>query len=202
MKLGLATPVELKTNLSRPEVISRLKGAIDEPGAFFPWFGPFGLVGRVGPDRCWFANGSFFRRNNRILRLKYDDADAGTVLRGAFEIPVLQQIPLWFLLGIGTLMSVLFVFRFATDARQWNWHGLLYSLFPIGFTLLGFAMLKFNLWLSRGSELELIELLEEILKAPATWGKDGKEGAVPSGLVIRPKARQPPLWRSDRNAQQ
>jgi len=194
MNLGLRTPVELKTTLSRAEVIDRLSRSIDEPGWYFGWLGAFGTVGRVGTEHCWFENGSFFRRNNRRLTLNFRDAEGGTLLEGAFAIPRFQLFPLFGVFGIVLFICAVSLIGFASTPARWSVSGLLLSISPGGIILFAFLILKFNLWIGRRNESELLEFLEEVLKVPPRWGRDGAAGPVPGGIVIRPKVREPRVW--------
>jgi len=197
MNLGLTTPVELKTNLSRAEAIDRLKRSVDQPRWFSFVLGGFGIVGVIGTDVCWFEDGGGMRRNNRRLVLNFRDLEGGTLLEGAFLFPRFRILPLLLFFIIALFMGAVSLFAFLSAPANWALHSLFTSLLPCGIPLFGFLILKFNLWMGRGSEQMLLESLEQILRSPATWGKDGKEGPVPSGLMIRPKVRQPRVWRSD-----
>jgi hypothetical protein len=185
MNFGLSTPVELTTRLTRAEVIDRLTRSVDEPGWLYSFFGAFGLVGRVGQDGCWFENGSFLRRVARRLRLRYEDAADGTVLRGAFVFPAIHLIPLMIFFSISGLIGLLALMQLFSH-RGGDWRVVLLTF---GVPLAGLAVIRFNLWMARGPERELVETLTEILKGASHWvdGVNPFEGEI----VIRPKVGEP-----------
>ncbi len=189
MDFGLRTPVELRTRLTRTEVIDRLKRSVDEPSWWATMWGGSGMVGRVGPDRCWFENGSFRQRVARQLRLRFVDGPDGTVLRGEFVVPAIQLVPLIVFFGISGCMGLLALVHllFGTGG---DWRVLLLALaIPLG----AFGILKFNLWMASRREAELVETIEELLKGPSRW----VAGCDPFGegeMVIRPKVREPRVW--------
>lgn len=184
--LELRTPVAVETNLSRAEVIDRLTRSIEPPGFMFPLFGPLGLVGRTGAESCWFESGSFFRKANRRLTLRYFDGAKGTTLRGEFALPTLQLIPIFAILAVGTLMCLLFTIEII---KSLGGHGeplSVWQLTPYAFMIAGFFMLKFNLWFLRGSEKELLETIQDILKGPPS---SSVEPWPQEEIVIRPRPR-------------
>lgn len=184
MLLELRTPVRIETELSRAEVIARLTRSVEPPSFLFPLFGTSELVGVASSDRCWFENGSFYRRNkNRRLTLRYRDGTHGTILEGAFGLKTVQLISLI----VGFSVAVLMCFLFTIDLVQgFSTPGPslpLWKLAPFGMLVAGFVIARVNLSALQRSEAELVEMLQEILKGPP-----GRRGGVePTEVVIRPR---------------
>ena len=185
MLIELRTPVAIQTNLSRAEVIDRLARSIASPGYMFPLFGPFGIVGRTGPEHCWIESGSFFRRTNRRLTLRYQDGAAGTILRGQFAVPTLQLIPIVAVFGMGTLMCLRFTVQILKSFLGDGTTLTLWEFTPFVFLFAAYLMLKFNLWLARRSENRLIETIQDLLKGPPA--STGDTWSPHSEIVIRPR---------------
>jgi hypothetical protein len=61
-----------------------------------------------------------------------------------------------------------------------------WQLTPYAFMIAGFFMLKFNLWFLRGSEKELLETIQDILKGPPS---SSVEPWPQEEIVIRPRPR-------------
>jgi hypothetical protein len=178
MLLEMRTPVTIQTSLSRAEVIDRLTRSVEPPGPMFPFFGPLGLVGRTGPEHCWFENGSFFRKTNRRLTLRYQDALGGTILHGDFAFPTLQLIPIIAVIGVGTLMCLFFGIGIVKSLVAIGPPLNLWRFTPFAVLFTGLLMLKFTLGRLDGSERELVDLLHGILKGPA---------ASTGEILIRPR---------------
>ncbi len=185
MFIELRTPVSIQTNLTRPEVIDRLTRSIEPPGYMFPIFGPLGTVGRTGPEQCWFESGSFFRRTNRRLTLTYHDGSTGTVLQGQFALPTLQLIPIFTVFGVGSLMCFFFGIGILESLFGAGPPLTLWQFTPFGMLFAAFLMLKFNLWLARRSEDELLEALQDVLKGSAASTE--RSWSPHSEIVIRPR---------------